>query len=67
MMEPVPPISAMLSEEARRGLRRFCSERGCSLTAFIEAIGLTLDEHGPLDVETVVARARKIDEERRQR
>lgn len=66
-MENVPPISAKLSDEARRGLRRFCSDRGVSLTAFIEAIGLTLDERQPLEVDEVVARAKVIDDERRAR
>lgn len=56
----MPPVSAKLSEEARRGLRRFCKEQGINLTAFIEAIGLTFDERGTLDLDEVVARARDI-------
>lgn len=66
-MSKVPRVSALLSEEARRGLRRFCDEQGVSLTGLLEAAGLIADERQPFTVEDVVVRARIIDGERRQR
>lgn len=57
-------MSAKLSEEARRGLRRFCKEQGITFTALVEAIGLTFDERGTVDLDEVVERAREIVAER---
>jgi hypothetical protein len=67
IMNEVPRISAQLSEEARSGLDDFCSNYGVSLTGVLEAAGLIIHEHGTLDVDTVVDRARSIDAERRAR
>ena len=63
----VPFISAMLSDESRRGWRQFCVQHGVSLSGVLEAAGQIMDERGSLDVETVVDRARIVDDDRRGR
>lgn len=62
-------MNLRLSFEARRGWDRFCREQGVTLTAFVEAIGLELDERGMVEGRgpQVVERARQIDTERRNR
>lgn len=63
-------ISLRLTPEAHRGLMRACEAAGVTMTALLEAIGLelarnpgSLGERGP----DIVAAARQIDQERRNR
>jgi len=62
-------MNLRLTPEARRGWEKACRDHGVTLTAFVEAIGLALDEHGvvPGSALEVIERARQIDSERRTR
>lgn len=66
-MPEVPRISAMLSDDARRGWETFCDAHGITLSGLLEAAGRIMDERGSLTVDAVVWRAREVDRERAQR
>lgn len=63
-MEEVPRISALLSDDARRGWDRWCTEHGVTLSGLLEAIGQLLHERATVDLEVAVERARRIDKDR---
>jgi hypothetical protein len=56
-----------LTETARRGLDRFCTDQRVTLTALVEAIGLELDDGRAVIPDRVVERAGEIDRNRRSR
>ena len=62
-------ISAKVSAESAQGWKKFCSDNGITLSAFIEVAGLQLlGETAPPIVEErqiMVEKARQIDQERR--
>lgn len=59
----VPRISALLSDEARRGWERVCSRERVTLSALLEALGRRLDE-SPNELPDVFAEAAEVDKER---
>ncbi len=66
----MPQVSARLSEEAQRGWQLFAAVNGVSMTAVMEALGLSFLEregqaHGFGPAKDVVAHARTIDAQRR--
>lgn len=58
-------VQVRVSEDARDGLHRFCFDHGITVTAMIEALGVQLAETGKCNVPEMVAAARRIDYERR--
>lgn len=59
----VPRISALLSDEARRGWERVCLRERVSLSALLEALGRHLDE-SPGELPDVFDLAAEVDRER---
>ena len=68
-------LTVRVSDEAHSALHDFCTSYGITLTAWIEAVGQRLIEHGGSDasealkseVEHTVRVARLVDAERRTR
>jgi hypothetical protein len=60
-------VSIRLSDQARRGVDQLVHDAGVSLTAIIEAFGLLYAEDRRTVSEDVLARARQVDAERRDR
>ena len=60
-------VQVRLSEDARRGWDRLCTDNGCTLTAVLEALGRELDAGRSPVPERVLKAAREIDRERRSR
>lgn len=65
----MPKITLRLTEDAAAGWNRVTESNGITMTAYAEAIGLSMYEHG-IHTEAgrlIIERARQIDAERRSR
>lgn len=61
-------VTVRLSPDSRRGWERAALRGGVTLTALVEAIGMTLlDQDGTVTNAAVLTLARMIDQERRNR